>query len=68
MQTILYSIMKATKVKPSSKKALKPISVKFPSAPPMSTIFKLQLKLFIGGANQSIRKIGFLAFFGLVGL
>ena len=67
MQTILHFIMKAAKAKPSSKKALKLISVKFPSAPPMSTIFKFQLKLIIGGADQSMRKIGFTAFFGLVG-
>ena len=39
-----------------------------PSAPPMSTIFKFQLKLIIGGADQSMRKIGFMPFFGLVGL
>ena len=49
-------------------KALKPIFVMLPSAPPMSTMFKFQLKLIIGGADQSRRKIGFLAFFGLVGL
>ena len=49
-------------------KALKPISIKFPSAPPMSTIYKFQLKLIIGGADQSMREIDFMAFFGLVGL
>ena len=49
-------------------KALKPISVKFPSVPPMSKIFKFQLKLIIGGVDQSMRKIGFMPFFGLVGL
>ena len=38
------------------------------SEPPMSTIFKFQLKLIIGGADQSMRKIDFMAFFGLVGL
>ena len=68
MQTILHSIMKAAKAKPSSKKALKPLSFMLPSAPPISTIFKFQLKLIIGGADQSMRKIGFMAFFGLVGL
>ena len=38
------------------------------SEPPMSTIFKFQLKLIIGGADQSMRKIGFMPFFGLAGL
>ena len=68
MQTILHSIMKAAKAKPSSKKGPNPISVMLPSAPPISTIFKFQLKLIIGGADQSMRKIGFMPFFGLVGL
>ena len=60
--------MKAPKAKQSSNKGLKPMSVKLPSAPPMSKIFKFQLKLIIGGADQSMRKIDFMAFFGLVGL
>ena len=47
---------------------LKSISIKFPSVPPMSKIFKFQLKLIIGGADQSMRKIDFMAFFGLAGL
>ena len=49
-------------------KALKPISFMLPSAPPISTIFKFEIKLIIGGADQSNRKIGFMAFFGLAGL
>ena len=49
-------------------KVLKPISIKFTSVPPMSKIFKFQLKLIIDGADQSLRKIDFMAFFGLVGL
>ena len=68
MQTILYSITKAAKSNQAQTKALKPISLMLQSEPPMSTIFKFQLKLIIGGADQSMRKIGFMPFFGLVGL
>ena len=34
----------------------------------MSRISKFQLKLIIGGANQSKAKVGFMAFVGLISL
>ena len=68
MQTILHSIMKAAKAKPSSNKGPEANSFMLSSVPPINTIFKFQLKLIIGGADQSRRKIGFMAFFGFVGL
>ena len=68
MQTILHSIMKAAKAKPSSNKGLK---ASFYHAVINATYqhnIQISTKMIIGGADQSRRKIGFMAFFGLVGL
>ena len=49
-------------------KARELISVLPRLVPPMNRLFKFHLKLFIGGADQSKTKVGFMAFIGLIGL
>ena len=60
--------MQAVKAKPCSNKGSKANFCHDPISTTYERNIQIQIKLIIGGADQSMRKIGFMPFFGLAGL